>query len=108
MLNIHPSLLPSYPGLHTHARVLAAGEREHGATVHFVTSELDAGPIVLQARVPVLDGDTVASLSARVQQQEHIIYPQVIGWIAAGRLRWVGEALLLDGRPLPAAAHEET
>ncbi len=108
MLNIHPSLLPRYPGLHTHARVLAAGEREHGATVHFVTSELDAGPIVLQARVPVLAGDTVASLSARVQQQEHIIYPQVIGWIAAGRLRWVGEALLLDGRPLPAAAHEET
>ncbi|HLQ14159.1 MAG TPA: phosphoribosylglycinamide formyltransferase [Steroidobacteraceae bacterium] len=107
MLNIHPSLLPRYPGLHTHARVLEAGDREHGATVHFVTSELDAGPILLQARVPVLAGDSVASLSARVQEQEHIIYPRVIGWIAAGRLRWAGEALLLDGRPLPAAAHEE-
>jgi phosphoribosylglycinamide formyltransferase-1 len=108
MLNIHPSLLPKYPGLHTHARVLEAGEREHGATVHFVTRELDAGPIVLQSRVPVLAGDSVESLSARVQQQEHIMYPQVIGWIAAGRLRWAGEALLLDGRPLRAAPQEET
>ena len=108
MLNIHPSLLPSYPGLHTHARILAAGDAEHGATVHFVTSDLDAGPIVLQARVPVLAGDSAESLSARVQQQEHIIYPQVIGWIAAGRLRWAGKTLLLDGRPLPAAAHEDT
>ncbi len=102
MLNIHPSLLPGYPGLHTHERVLKAGEREHGATVHFVTSELDAGPVALQARVPVLPGDTVASLSARVQQQEHIIYPQVIGWIADGRLRLSGGRLELDGRPLPA------
>jgi phosphoribosylglycinamide formyltransferase-1 len=107
MLNIHPSLLPKYPGLHTHARVLAAGDLEHGATVHFVTDELDAGPIVLQARVPVRAGDSIASLSARVQEQEHIIYPRVIGWIAAGRLRWAGSALLLDGRPLQAAPHEE-
>jgi phosphoribosylglycinamide formyltransferase 1 len=102
MLNIHPSLLPSYPGLHTHERVLEAGERKHGATVHFVTSELDAGPVALQGRVPVLPGDTVASLSARVQQQEHIIYPQVIGWIAAGRLRLAGGRVELDGQPLPA------
>ena len=108
ILNIHPSLLPRYPGLHTHERVLRAGEREHGATVHFVTGELDAGPVALQARVPVLPGDTVASLSARVQQQEHIIYPQVIGWIAAGRLRWVRDTLQLDGQPLPAPSHEET
>ncbi len=108
ILNIHPSLLPRYPGLHTHARVLRAGEREHGATVHFVTSELDAGPIVLQARVPVLAGDSVESLSARVQEQEHIIYPQAIGWIAAGRLRWVGNTLQLDGRALPPPSHQDT
>lgn len=108
ILNIHPSLLPRYRGLHTHARVLKGGEREHGATVHFVTSELDAGPVVLQARVPVLAGDTVESLSARVQQQEHIIYPQAIGWIAAGRLRWVGDTLQLDGRALAPPSHQET
>jgi phosphoribosylglycinamide formyltransferase-1 len=108
ILNIHPSLLPRHRGLHTHERVLKAGEREHGATVHFVTGELDAGPIVLQARVPVLPGDTVESLSARVQQQEHIIYPRVIGWIAAGRLRWVGNTLQLDGRALPPPTLEET
>jgi phosphoribosylglycinamide formyltransferase-1 len=100
MLNIHPSLLPAYRGLHTHERVLAAGEREHGATVHYVTAELDGGPPVLQARVPVLPGDTPASLSARVQEQEHIIYPKVIGWIADGRLREADGAAWLDGRRL--------
>jgi phosphoribosylglycinamide formyltransferase-1 len=101
ILNIHPSLLPRYPGLHTHERVLKAGEREHGVTVHFVTGELDAGPVALQARVAVLPGDTVESLSARVQQQEHIIYPRVIGWIAAGRLRLIRDTVQLDGQPLP-------
>jgi len=100
MLNIHPSLLPKYPGLHTHARALAAGEREHGASVHFVTGELDAGPVVLQARVPVLPDDTPDSLSARVQQQEHIIYPCAIGWIAAGRLRLAADGPQFDARPL--------
>jgi len=100
MLNIHPSLLPAYPGLHTHARVLAAGEREHGVTVHYVTAELDGGPPLLQARVAVLPGDTEASLSARVQQREHIIYPKVIGWIADGRLEYAGGRPRLDGRPL--------
>jgi phosphoribosylglycinamide formyltransferase-1 len=102
LLNIHPSLLPAYRGLHTHERVLAAGERESGATVHFVTAELDGGPPVLQARVPVLPGDTVATLSARVQQREHIIYPKVIGWIASGRLRGADGAAWLDGRRLDA------
>ena len=102
LLNIHPSLLPAYRGLHTHERVLAAGEREHGATVHYVTAELDGGPLVLQSRVPVLPGDTVATLSARVQQREHIIYPRVIGWIAAGRLRESEGAAWLDGRQLDA------
>jgi phosphoribosylglycinamide formyltransferase-1 len=100
MLNIHPALLPSYPGLHTHERVLAAGDKVHGCSVHLVTGVLDGGPVILQARVPVLPGDTPATLSARVQQQEHIIYPEVIGWIAAGRLTVHGTTLQLDGRPL--------
>jgi phosphoribosylglycinamide formyltransferase-1 len=100
MLNIHPSLLPKYPGLHTHERALAAREREHGASVHYVTGELDAGPVVLQARVPVLPGDTPERLSARVQQQEHIIYPRAIGWIAAGRLQLADDGPKFDSRPL--------
>jgi phosphoribosylglycinamide formyltransferase 1 len=100
MLNIHPSLLPKYPGLHTHERVLAAGDTVHGCSVHFVTGVLDGGPLVLQARVPVLPGDTPATLSARVQRQEHIIYPEVIGWIAAGRLRLREAAPEFDGRTL--------
>ncbi|MBS0387090.1 MAG: phosphoribosylglycinamide formyltransferase [Proteobacteria bacterium] len=100
MLNIHPALLPKYPGLHTHARALAAREPEHGASVHYVTGELDAGPVVLQARVPVLPDDTPDSLSARVQQQEHIIYPRAIGWIAAGRLRMGANGPEFDSRPL--------
>jgi phosphoribosylglycinamide formyltransferase-1 len=88
MLNIHPSLLPAYRGLHTHERVLAAGEREHGASVHFVTAELDGGPVVLQGRVPVLPGDDAGSLSARVNELEWKLYPTVIGWIADGSLAW--------------------
>ena len=100
MLNIHPSLLPKFPGLHTHQRVLEAGDREHGASVHFVTGELDAGPVVLQARVPVLPDDTAGRLSARVQQQEYIIYPEAIGLIAAGRLQLVEGKPYLDGQPL--------
>lgn len=101
MLNIHPSLLPSYKGLHTHERVIAAGESEHGASVHFVTAALDGGPVVLQARVPVLPADTPESLSARVQQREHILYPQVIQWIAEGRLTCEDGRPNFDGAPLP-------
>lgn len=100
LLNIHPSLLPRHKGLHTHERVLAAGDAEHGASVHFVTAELDGGPVVLQAVVPVLPGDTPEGLQARVQVREHIIYPKVIEWIARGRLAWNGGRLQLDGRPL--------
>jgi phosphoribosylglycinamide formyltransferase 1 len=100
MFNVHPSLLPAYPGLHTHRRVLEAGDRVHGCTVHFVTEELDAGPAVLQARVPVLPGDAEASLSARVQRWEHRIYPEAVGWFAEGRLRWQDGAAWLDGRRL--------
>jgi phosphoribosylglycinamide formyltransferase-1 len=89
MFNIHPSLLPKFRGLHTHQRALEAGERIHGASVHFVTEELDGGPLVLQAEVPVEPGDDPDTLAARVLAQEHRIYPQVVRWFAQGRL-WLG------------------
>lgn len=100
MLNIHPSILPAYRGLHTHRRVLAAGDAWHGASVHFVTPELDGGPVVLQSRVPVWPGDTESTLSARVQASEYIIYPRALGWFAQGRLTWHDDAAWLDGEPL--------
>jgi phosphoribosylglycinamide formyltransferase-1 len=100
ILNIHPSLLPKYAGLHTHRRVLEAREAEHGVTVHFVTAELDGGPPVLQARVPVLPGDTEATLSERVLVQEHIIYPLAVNWFCQGRLRCEAGKARLDGRLL--------
>jgi phosphoribosylglycinamide formyltransferase-1 len=100
ILNIHPALLPKYRGLHTHRRVLEAGERMHGASVHFVTDELDGGPVVLQAQVPVLPADDEASLMARVQAREHEVYARVIGWFAEDRLRWVDGGPWLDERPL--------
>jgi phosphoribosylglycinamide formyltransferase 1 len=86
LLNIHPSLLPAFPGLHTHARALEAGVRVHGCTVHFVTSELDHGPIVIQAAVPVLPGDEEERLAARVLAQEHRIYPEAVRWFLEGKL----------------------
>jgi phosphoribosylglycinamide formyltransferase-1 len=95
MFNIHPSLLPKYPGLHTHQRALDAGDTEHGATVHFVTEELDGGPPVLQARVPVLPDDDAERLAARVLEREHRIYPLAVRWFADGRL-----ALDADGRAM--------
>ena len=100
MLNIHPSLLPKYRGLHTHRRVLEAGDSEHGSTVHFVTAELDGGPIVLQSKVRVQPGDSEATLSARVQATEYIIYPQVLGWLAEERLAWRKGGAWFDGKPL--------
>ncbi len=99
-LNIHPSLLPKYTGLHTHRRALEAGDRVHGASVHFVTPELDGGPVVLQASVPVLPGDDEQRLAARVLKEEHVIYPECIGWFAAGRLELRDGQPWLDGRPL--------
>lgn len=87
MINIHPSLLPSFPGLHTHRRALEAGVRVHGCTVHFVTPGLDSGPIIVQAAVPVLADDTEDSLAARVLAQEHRIYPQAVRWLCAGRVK---------------------
>ena len=102
LLNIHPSLLPAYRGLDTHARALAAGETSHGCTVHFVTDELDGGPLIAQARVPVLAGDTPGTLAARVHAREHVLYPRVIGWYAAGRVRERGGQVWFDGKPLAA------
>ena len=100
LLNIHPSLLPKHRGLHTHRRALEAGDRQHGASVHFVTRELDGGPVVIQARVPVRDDDDEASLAARVLTEEHRIYPECIGWFATGRLQCRDGVVHLDGRPL--------
>jgi phosphoribosylglycinamide formyltransferase-1 len=102
MFNIHPSLLPKFRGLHTHQRAVDAGEMEHGASVHFVTAELDGGPVILQARVPVLADDDAAKLAARVLEQEHLIYPTAVRWFAEGRLT-LGEdgRPWLDGAPMP-------
>src|SRR2546426_10961806 len=86
LLNIHPSLLPAFPGLHTHERVLAAGAKVHGCSVHFVTAELDHGPIVIQAAVPVRGEDTAETLAARVLRQEHVIYPRAVRWFLEDRL----------------------
>lgn len=100
MLNIHPSLLPRHRGRDTHRRVLVAGDAHHGASVHFVTAELDAGPVVLQARVRVLPGDTPESLAERVHATEHVIYPRVIGWFAQGRVVLDGQRVWFDGHRL--------
>jgi len=100
VLNIHPSLLPKYPGLHTHRRALAARDSMHGATVHFVTAELDGGPPIIQARVAVDPGDDEASLAARVQAAEHRIYPMAVGWYCEGRLRCREGRAWLDGKAL--------
>ena len=97
LLNIHPSLLPAFPGLKTHQRALAEGVKIHGCTVHFVTAQLDHGPIVMQAAVPVLPDDTAATLAARVLHQEHRIYPQAIRWFAEGRLIKVDGCVNLCG-----------
>lgn len=98
MLNVHPSLLPAFTGLHTHERALAAGVKLHGCSVHFVTADLDAGPIVIQAAVPVLPGDDADKLAARVLRQEHVVYPRALRWFLEGRLVIAdGRATLKDG-----------
>ncbi|MCP4043002.1 MAG: phosphoribosylglycinamide formyltransferase, partial [Gammaproteobacteria bacterium] len=94
MINIHPALLPAFPGLHTHRRALEAGVREHGVSVHFVTEEVDGGPVITQAKVPILPGDTEELLAARVLEQEHRIYPEAIRWFAEGRLEFNGNQAL--------------
>lgn len=104
MLNIHPSLLPAFTGLHTHERTIAAGVKIAGCTVHFVTAELDHGPIVVQAAVPVQQGDTAETLAARILKQEHRIYPQAVRWFVEGRLHIADGRVELTGSELPEAA----
>ena len=99
LMNIHPSLLPEFPGLDTHQRAIDAGVAEHGVSVHFVTPSLDGGPVIIQARVPVRKHDDAETLSARVLEQEHVVYPKAIGWFAEGRLSIDGDRVLLDGEP---------
>ncbi|HEX7220553.1 MAG TPA: phosphoribosylglycinamide formyltransferase [Burkholderiales bacterium] len=97
LLNIHPSLLPAFPGLHTHERALQAGVKVHGCTVHFVTADLDHGPIVAQAAVPVRPGDDAVALAARVLKQEHVIYPRAVRWFLDGRIDLAGGAVRVRG-----------
>lgn len=106
LVNIHPSLLPKYPGLHTHRQVLENRDSEHGTTVHFVTNELDGGPIILQTSVPVFSSDTESEITARVQYQEHAIYPLVISWFVEGRLQMREGSAWLDGQCLPPQGYE--
>jgi phosphoribosylglycinamide formyltransferase-1 len=101
LLNIHPSLLPKFKGMHTHQRALEAGETTHGCSVHFVTEELDGGPLVIQAVIPVKADDTPEKLAQRVHTQEHLIYPLAVRWFAESRLRLGTQGAELDGQPLP-------
>ncbi|WP_220720705.1 phosphoribosylglycinamide formyltransferase [Agarivorans litoreus] len=105
MLNIHPSLLPKYQGLNTHQRAIDAQDQEHGCSIHFVTPELDGGPVILQAKVPVFSDDDAETLAARVQVQEHAIYPLVVNWFVEGRLSMKNDNALLDGNILPSSGY---
>ncbi|CAM4249498.1 phosphoribosylglycinamide formyltransferase [Serratia silvae] len=105
LLNIHPSLLPKYPGLHTHRQAIDNGDAEHGTSVHFVTEQLDGGPVILQAKVPIFPGDEEYEVIERVQTQEHTIYPLVVSWFIEGRLAMRDNAAWLDGERLPAQGY---
>ncbi|MPW27731.1 phosphoribosylglycinamide formyltransferase [Agarivorans sp. B2Z047] len=105
MLNIHPSLLPKYQGLNTHQRAIDAQDQEHGCSIHFVTPELDGGPVILQAKVPVFSDDDAETLAARVQVQEHAIYPLVVNWFVEGRLSMENDSALLDDNILPSSGY---
>lgn len=106
MLNIHPSLLPKFQGLHTHQRALEAGENQHGVTVHFVTAELDGGPSIVQAIVPILPSDDPTILAKRVQEQEHVIYPLAVKWFAEGDLCMLEGKSVLKGELLPTSGYQ--
>ncbi len=108
LLNIHPSLLPKYKGLDTHARAIAAGDSHHGASVHYVTAELDGGPVIMQGRLRLRPGDTPEAVSARVHTLEHIIYPHACSLIATGRVECRGATVYFDGEPLAAPLLEES
>ncbi|NQZ08782.1 MAG: phosphoribosylglycinamide formyltransferase [Algicola sp.] len=101
MLNIHPSLLPKYPGRNTHQRAIDAGDKAHGVSVHFVTEELDGGPVILQAKVPVFEDDTAEDLAERIHEQEHRIYPMVVNWLCERRLTMTDGRAMLDAKVLP-------
>ena len=105
LLNIHPSLLPKYKGLDTHRRALDAGDREHGCSVHFVTEELDGGPVAIQAAFTVEPDDSIDKLTERVHAAEHVIYPLAVRWFAEGRLRLAEQGAMLDETLLPATGH---
>jgi phosphoribosylglycinamide formyltransferase-1 len=105
MLNIHPSLLPKYQGLHTHQRAIDARDSHHGVSVHFVTAELDGGPVAIQARVSIKAGDSAETLAQRVQAQEHVIYPQAVRWFAEGQLHMKDGKCWLNGELLPSNGH---
>jgi len=105
LLNIHPSLLPKYQGLNTHQRAIDAGDKEHGVSVHFVTEELDGGPVILQAKVPVFIGDKANDLAARVHQQEHRIYPLVVKWFCDKRIVMQNDKAMMDGNLLPVSGY---
>jgi phosphoribosylglycinamide formyltransferase-1 len=100
LINIHPSLLPKYKGMHTHQRVMEDGEPLHGSSVHFVNSELDGGPVVLQARLPILSGDSPESLELRIKTKERLIYPTAISWLAEGRIELIDEEIYMDGKKM--------
>lgn len=105
LLNIHPSLLPKYQGLNTHQRAIDAGDKSHGVSVHFVTEELDGGPVILQANVPIFPEDNADDLAKRVHEQEHRIYPLVIKWFCCNRLIMQDEKAILDGNTLPLSGY---
>lgn len=105
LLNIHPSLLPKYQGLNTHQRAIDAGDTEHGVSVHYVTEELDGGPVILQAKVPIFEGDTAEELASRVHEQEHRIYPLVVKWCCLKRVVMQDEKALFDGDIIPTSGY---
>ena len=105
LVNIHPSLLPKYKGLNTHQRAIDNGDKEHGVSVHFVTPELDGGPVIIQSRVPVFEDDTASDLAERVQEQERRIYPLVLSWFSAGRLSMRNNKAVLDEQELPESGY---
>lgn len=98
LINIHPSLLPKYPGLHTHKRAIEAGDTHHGATVHFVTAELDGGPAIVQAQIPIHENDDASTLAARVLEKEHLIYPLAVQWCAEGQVKLVNGKTCINGK----------
>ena len=105
LLNIHPSLLPKYQGLNTHQRAIDAGDTVHGVSVHYVTEELDGGPVILQAKVPIFKGDTADDLASRVHEQEHRIYPLVVKWCCLNRVVMQNEQALFDGKVIPSSGY---